>query len=293
MSYISDFLVRMKRRSNIPVAIYLLINTYVIGEICAMCLQMPFWKAYLIGLVLYAISLTLALSPFGEWLLRWQLGCNEIKRKEYVNRLEPIFYDVYKKAKKQDPTLPDDVKLYMNMDNDANAFATGRKTVCVTKGLLSLNDDQIKGTLAHEFGHLAHKDTDLLLFVVVGNFIVTTIVNIINAFLFIMSLFRHDFMNAVVLFLRLVVINALMWVWTKLGMILVNKAGRNNEYEADEFAFELGLGNDLCYALDTIAPSTGRKGLFAHLASTHPETDDRIARLQSLGCTYMSGNGNS
>lgn len=292
MSYLADFFVRMKRRSNIPVVIYLLINTYVIGEICTMFLQRPFWQAYLLGLVLYAISLTLALSPFGEWLLRWQNGCHEIKRKEFVNRLEPLFFEVYEKAKKKDPSLPDDIKLYMSGDNDANAFATGRKTICLTKGLLSLNDEQIKGTLAHEFGHLAHKDTDLLLVVLIGNFIIVAIINIINLFVIFLSLLRHDFANAIALFIRLAVINAFMWVWTKLGMILINKAGRNNEFEADEFAVELGLGNELCYALDTIAPTTGRQSLFAHLASNHPETDDRIARMQNLGCTYTAGNGN-
>ena len=42
----------------------------------------------------------------------------------------------------------------MNHDEAPNAFATGRKTICVTEGMLSMPVEQIKATLGHEFGHL-------------------------------------------------------------------------------------------------------------------------------------------
>ena len=63
----------------------------------------------------------------------------------------------------------------MNDDKSANAFATGRKTICITEGLLRMPPEQIKAALAHEFGHIAHKDTDLILFVTIGNMIITTV----------------------------------------------------------------------------------------------------------------------
>ena len=84
-------------------------------------------------------------------------------------RLEPLFYEVYQKAKMQEPLISDSVRLYMNEDESENAFATGRRTICVTRGLLNLSDEAIKATLGHEFGHLAHKDTDRCLLVVLGN----------------------------------------------------------------------------------------------------------------------------
>ena len=42
--------------------------------------------------------------------------------------------------------------------------------------------------------------------------------------------------------------------------------------------------------LDSISGS-GAKGLFATLASSHPDKDDRIAKLQELGCTYRATYG--
>ncbi|HEY8362451.1 MAG TPA: M48 family metalloprotease [Tissierellaceae bacterium] len=78
----------------------------------------------------------------------------------------------------------------------------------------------------------------------------------------------------------------LMWLWTKIGTVLVMYSRRQNEYLADEFAFKLGYGYSLCSVLDTFY-GAGRKGLWANLVSSHPSTDDRIARLQSLGVDYV------
>ena len=87
-----------------------------------------------------------------------------------------------------------------------------------------------------------------------------------------------------------ITVTVLMWIWTKIGTLLVMKSSRANEYEADEFAFNLGYGNDLCRLLDTIGGKHA-KGLFANLVSSHPHKDNRIAKLQSLGATYSVGYG--
>lgn len=306
--YLVDFFKRMTRKSNIPVLIYLVLNIFVIAGIIQFLFgmegTMPFWQALLIGVVLYAISLVIALSPIGEWILRMQTGCRKIKRVEQINFIEPIFREVYDKAKKLDPSIPDDVRLYMNSDEDANAFATGRKTICITEGMLHMPEAQIKATLGHEFGHLAHKDTDLILVVSVGNLIVTAFILGIRI---VIDLFHLIFgiatafiggpegvfaaiMNALYRAMITAIVAGLTWVWTKIGTLLVMKASRSNEYEADEFSFNLGYGNDLCILLDSISGS-GAKGLFANLASSHPDKDDRIAKLQELGATYRATYG--
>jgi len=290
------------RKSNIPVFIYLVLNIFVIALILSLVIDngnIPFWKALLIGIVLYFVSLLIALSPVGEWILRLQTGCKKIKNDEQRNFIEPIFREVYDKARAQDPSISDSVKLYMNHDEAPNAFATGRKTICVTEGMLSMPVEQIKATLGHEFGHLAHKDTDLILVVAVGNLIVSAFILLFRLaidlvhllFVFssvfvggsegvfgaLISTVYHLAMTAVVV--------GLTWIWTKIGVLLVMKSSRANEYEADEFSFRLGYGNELCALLDSFS-GTNANGLFANLVSSHPDKDDRIARLQELGATY-------
>lgn len=300
--YLVDFFKRTMRKSNIPVFIYLVLNIFVIALILSLVIDngnIPFWKALLIGIVLYFVSLLIALSPVGEWILRLQTGCKKIQNDEQRNFIEPIFREVYDKARAQDPSISDKVKIYMNHDEAPNAFATGRKTICVTEGMLNMPVEQIKATLGHEFGHLAHKDTDLILVVAVGNLIVSAFILLFRlaidlvhllfvfssvfvggsdgAFGALISTVYHLAMTAVVV--------GLTWIWTKIGVLLVMKSSRANEYEADEFSFRLGYGNELCALLDSFS-GTNANGLFANLVSSHPDKDDRIARLQELGATY-------
>lgn len=305
--YLIDFCKRMTNKSNIPVLVYLVLNVFVIAAIVQFVLgggSMPFWLALIYGIVLYAISLAIALSPLGETVLRLQTGCKKINRVEQINFIEPIFRDVYDKARKLDSSVPSDVKLYMCDEEEPNAFATGRKTICITEGMLHMPVEQIKATLGHEFGHLAHKDTDLILVVSVGNLIVSAFVlgirlvidlfyiifSIVTMFMggsegvigAILSAIYHAMISAIVM--------GLTWLWTKIGVLLVMKSSRSNEYEADEFSFNLGYGNELCILLDSIRGSHS-KGLFANLASSHPDKNDRIAKLQSLGATYRATYG--
>ena len=303
--YLVDFFKRMTRKSNIPVLIYLILNVFVIAGIILFLFNdsgdMPFIVALLLSLAVYALSLTIALSPLGEWILRFQTGCTAIGREDIANYIQPLFDEVYAKARALDPSIPDNVQLFMNDDASPNAFATGRRTVCVTEGMLRMPPEQIKATLAHEFGHLAHKDTDLILLVSVGNLIVTAFIMFIRVVLgiahFIMSLTAifiggsegawAALLTTLYHALISITVTLLMWIWTKLGTLLVMKSSRSNEYEADAFAFQLGYGSELCGLLDTICGS-GAKGLFATLASSHPNKNDRIARLQSFGAEYSA-----
>lgn len=300
--YLVDFFKRTMRKSNIPVFIYLVLNIFVIALILSLVMDngnIPFWKALLIGIVLYFVSLLIALSPVGEWILRLQTGCKKIQNDEQRNFIEPIFREVYDKARAQDPSISDKVKIYMNHDEAPNAFATGRKTICVTEGMLSMPVEQIKATLGHEFGHLAHKDTDLILVVAVGNLIVSAFIllfrlaiDLVHLLFVFSSVFVGGsegvfgaLISTVYHFAMTAVVVGLTWIWTKIGVLLVMKSSRANEYEADEFSFRLGYGNELCALLNSFS-GTNANGLFANLVSSHPDKDDRIARLQELGATY-------
>lgn len=302
--YLLDFFKRLARKSNIPVIIYLLINIAIISAFASVLLEQEGAMAIVYGLVLYILSLAIALSPIGEWILRKQTGCKEIKNPEVLEYLQPIFDEVYERAREKDSSISGDVKLFMNDDEAPNAFATGRKTVCVTRGMMKMPAPLIKATLGHEFGHLAHKDTDLILVVSVGNFIVSgiilfirAIIDIFHIVMGIMSIMiggKEGIIAAIASWLNhlliTVCVSGLTWIWTKLGVLLVMKSSRSNEYEADEFSYWLGYGNELCQLLDSIGGSS-QVGLFANLASSHPSKTDRITRLQALGATYRIGTG--
>lgn len=303
--YIIDFIKRITYKTNIPILIYLVLNIFMIAGVIQLFWgeseNLPFWKTLLGAILVYVISLFIALSPLGECILRKQIHCKTIKRTEQINFMEPIFREVSKRAETIDSAVPKDVRLFINEDKAPNALATGRKTICITEGLLKMPESQIKAVLGHEFGHLAHKDTDFLLVISVGNLIVNVLIMGIRLLL---DLFNIIFSGIVLIIggkrgviaavfsaiyhaLLSIFVAGLMWIWTKIGTLLVMKSNRDNEYEADEFAFNLGYGNELCEMLDSIEESKER-GLFAALTSSHPNKNDRIVKLQQLGATYQS-----
>lgn len=297
--YIIDFFKSLTKKNNIGLLIWLILNTLLIVAIFSSGFTSV--EGIVLGLVIYIVSLTIALSPVGEWVLRLQNGCRKITIPEYIGRLEPIFREVYSKAKELNPELPSDIRMFMSDSNDPNAFATGRKTVCVTRGLLNYSDEQIKGVLAHEFGHLAHKDTDSILVVAVGNFIVSAIFVVIRVFAnifmgigqFMTALMSRSIGGIIASFFigigRVVadfMLVLIMRAWTQLGVWLCMYSSRKNEYEADEYAFNCGYGEDLCQVLESFGTVKGATGLFAALVSSHPQNYDRINRLRNLDNTY-------
>ena len=288
--YFIDLFKRILRKSNISLIIYLILNVLIISGCSALVFyssNVPVPVGLLIGAALYALSLAVALSPFGEWLLRLQTGCKKICRTDYLSYIMPLFREVHERARELDPSVPADVQLFMNEDKSANAFATGRKTICITEGLLHMPPEQIKAALAHEFGHIAHKDTDLILFVTIGNMIITTVLLLLRLFIN----FIHWGADLAALLIGgrdgvFALVGFCSWAWSGIGTTLVMHSSRSAEYEADEFAFHLGFGDALCALLDRIGGER-ETGLFARLASSHPDKNSRIAHLQQLGAYTM------
>lgn len=85
MTYAVDFAKNLTKKTNTPLSIYLILNTIIIGFVLGTLFHTNPIAAFLLGLCVYTISLVIALSPFGEWLLRMQNGCKEIKRKDQID----------------------------------------------------------------------------------------------------------------------------------------------------------------------------------------------------------------
>ena len=295
--YAIDFFQNILKRNSWGVLIWLAFNTIIVTAVLGDCFGGD-PVGYAKGAAIYAGILVVSLSPLGEWMLRAQNGCEKITRKDHLDRFMPLFKEVYAGAKAKNPELPDDVQLYMIDSDDANAFATGRRTVCITRGLFRYPDQQIKAILAHEFGHLAHKDTDAILIISVGNLLVSAIFivfrivfKLVSAFVAIAFGYVSD--SLVLSFIAGLVRGAMdvclclaMRLWTKIGALLCLRSSRANENLADQYSYELGYGEFLCAFLDGLPPAQDT-GLWATLNASHPANDSRIGYLQQLGCTYM------
>ena len=302
--YLIDFFRKLFKSKNIGIIIWLFFNSLMfIIPFMSICPDYPI-LGLLFGIVVYVGTIAIVLSSLGEWFFRLINGCKKIIDPRILNRLIPLFNEVYARAKIKDPILSPNIRLYMINDHYPNAFALGRNTVCVTRGLLYLDDEEIKGIFAHEFSHLSNKDTDFLLFIYIGNLVMTCGFMIARAMIWIISFFLgvatsdHDDYDVVkglrgLIFARLADLLYVIAVglYTKLGLILVRHSMRNQEYEADKFAYDLGYGEQLRDALTQLQDTNeAPKKFAANLMSTHPDMFSRIDKLNMY--LFQNGSGN-
>lgn len=308
--YLFDLIAKLFKSKNIPAILYLILNIAIVSLIFyELSSKSP--VAILYGIVVYLIAAVIAISPIGEWILRLTQGCSKLKTDDpkqlaILNRLEPLFVEVLDRAhtKQVDYSISDNINLYIKEDEDANAFALGRNTICVTTGLLKHSNEEIKAILGHEVGHLASHDTDLVLLITVGNFIVTAIVTIFKfvillykLILSIATLFAGGsegllgrIITGIASFLTLIAVDLVMYLWTQLGILMVMKTSRNAEYAADAFSCDLGYTDGLLSFLEKLPDSEDisigerslkeRTQVFAALSDSHPATYKRIAKIE-------------
>lgn len=244
-------------------------------------------------IAVYAITVLISFSPVGEWVLALMAGAKEIKRKDIKIKLIPLLEIVFEQAKREVPSMVNSVHLKIIHDDSPNAFAIGRKTICVTDGLLNLSDDEIMAIFAHELGHLAYHHSSIQLLIGGGNLFISGFLLILKLTCWFITALFTLFAIGTRKIGRGLLITAIgsissiaIWLWTKFCMLFLMWSMRQNEFVADEFAYKLGYGNMLASILDRQRSSTPNNGLIKALYATHPHNDDRIARLQELGATY-------
>ena len=179
-----------------------------------------------------------------------------------------------------------------------NAFATGRNpdhaAVCVTTGLLnSIGDEELAGVLAHELGHVKNRDTLTMT-------ITATIAGAVSMLANFAFFFGGDRRNPLGLIGVL-----LVSVLAPIAAVLVQMTiSRTREFAADRAGAEIS-GRPLWLAsalarIDRMAQTTDNPeadanpatahmfiinplhGGFSGLFSSHPSTEERIARLKAM-----------
>jgi heat shock protein HtpX len=218
----------------------------------------------------------------------------ETENPEAYRRVAPIVQGL---AHRMSLPMP---KLYIIPEPSPNAFATGRNpkhaSVAFTSGILQLmNDNEIEGVVAHELGHVLHRD---ILISSVAATIAAAITFLARMAFFFGGTGGRDDDN------RGSALGALfMMILAPIAAMLIQMAiSRSREYDADAASAKyVGSPYPLINGLEKLdgwskripmeaSPSTAHlfiikpfsAGAMMRLFSTHPSTEDRIARLQAM-----------
>lgn len=282
---------RIVRVANLGTLIFFVLNISLL--LCLFCPNGVTVDSVVPIVLLYFTTVLISFSPVGEWVLAALAGAHEIKRKDIKIRLIPLLEIVFDKAKQYTPYIVDSINLKIIHDENPNAFAMGRRTICVTDGLLNLSDDDIMAVFAHEVGHIAYGHSAIQLLIGGGNafiagclLIIKFICWMITGVCGLLAIRTRSFLwgSFIAFFGSLSSIS--IWLWTKFCMLFLMWSMRQNEFAADEYAYKIGFGNGLAKVLDSHLCSAPERGLLKALYASHPHSDDRVARLQDLGSTY-------
>jgi len=189
-------------------------------------------------------------------------------------------------------------KLWVTPEHSPNAFATGRNpenaSVAVTVGLVELmNDDELEGVIAHELGHI--KNRDILISSVAAT--IAAAISMIAQFGYFFGGRHHsddeEGGGSPVAALLMMLIAPL------LAGVIQMAISRTREFSADATAAKYtGTPSGLISALQKLegwskripmeaSPATAhmyiiKPATLMQLFSTHPRTEDRVARLRKL-----------
>ena len=196
-------------------------------------------------------------------------------------------------------------RVYIINEDAPNAFATGRNpsnaAVAVTTGLMRVLDyNEIAGVLGHELAHVKHRDILISTIAATMATVISYAANIAQwAAIFGGGRSSDDDRGGIIGLIVTAII-------APIAAALIQMAiSRSREYSADEGGAGIcGNPNDLAAALEKIEyyavhgaplpeatpatahmciinPLTGRDISFKSLFSTHPDTQERIARLRA------------
>ena len=197
-------------------------------------------------------------------------------------------------------------RVYIIDDDSLNAFATGRgprdASVALTRGIIKKLDPlELEGVIAHECAHIGNRDIRLDMLIITGIGVTAFAADLIYR----VAIFgggsrdNDDNKSTAVLLMVWLAFMVFNLIITPLLRLAVS---RNREYAADATGAHItrnpmGLANALrkisgasrTKSLDSMKSMAfaciaepGARGLLGDVFSTHPSTEKRIARLESM-----------
>ena len=212
---------------------------------------------------------------------------------EVYHRIEPMVHGL---CRRMGLPMP---KLYVLPEDSPNAFATGRNpshaSLAFTSGILQrMNDNELEGVAAHELGHVLHRD--ILISSVAATLAMAITFLARMAFWFTPSGSDDDDRGSGIAAIAMMILAPFA------AMLIQMAISRSREYDADAASAKyVGSPYPLINGLKELdnwskripmdaSPSTAHMFIMKpfsgqsmmRLFSTHPSTEDRIARLQAL-----------
>ena len=236
-------------------------------------------------LLVILVPASLSLLGFMQSFFVWNNGGRNAEG-PYYDRLFRLLSEICQRGQLGDPHH---YHLYICNDPTINAYAMGNSHIVVNTGTLDrLSDHDLIGIIAHEMGHLQHRHTMVSLCLCGMDSFSTIVCWGYRFILFLCRIFAWiPILNwFLVIFSYFIAWQYKLCIWLlRVPNNLITLFGsRRNEYQADQYAFEIGLGQNLLDSFHTMIAFYGnqKSGFFDSFWLDHPDLDKRIARIQKM-----------
>lgn len=288
----------------IVLAIGLILNWIPMSLICMLIFNYP--NGLYVSLFLIVAAGAFALSPMKENIGRMTLGCRPAtteERSKIMGAWNSVVAAIGQSLEDETKERFKQVELFVSDEKLPNAFALGRNTICVTKGLLKMAaPNSIAGVLAHEAGHLHFGDSQRLAIALTANQIGIASYHVLNVGAKLLEAITKAISDTGASFARsggLIFAMAGLACWIGAFVVKISfqvlcflakvaidisthAVGRDEEFRADLFAKNIGFGQPLAKFLRRIeAFESAPKNIWQVLYRTHPPTAERIDRLEN------------
>lgn len=236
--------------------------------------------------IAYFIVIIICLSDIAEHILHGYYDVRRIATDTEKERLLAIFENVKEQGKAYSKMIDYDLKLYIVDSITANAFAIGKHTIAVTRGLMmAMDDDELEAIIAHEIGHIVNGDGQVSILVSLASSVYFWAIMYISKLLEVVeALFgANSFFGSLIGFIKNILECGIVYIKTFIT-ILVASTSRKEEFRADKVAFELGYGEALISALYKFYDMeiSNQQTLLEKAKATHPKVAFRIEALENM-----------
>ncbi|SDI48395.1 protease HtpX [Natribacillus halophilus] len=241
--------------------------------------------------------ISLAMS---RWMAKKMMRVKVLDPEDNLSQAErAVVEKVHRMARAAGLVHMPEVGVYQS--KEVNAFATGptkkRSLIAVSAGLLQeMDEDAVEGVIAHEVAHV--DNGDMVTMTLLQGIVNTFVVFLSRVAAIILSRLVRSELQFIVRFAAIIILQILFSI---LGSLVVNAFSRRREYHADRGGADFAGKDKMTHALRSLQQHVNRaqvddrtddsalqtmkinnKGGVAHLFSSHPDLEDRIAQLERM-----------
>lgn len=288
MDYFKSLIETIFSKSNLGFVVFMVINT---APICLLIGQSILYASCMF-IVVFSIYF-LFVMVIGETIARIMLKAYTRIRLTERTVLSVAFSNAYTIAKRKNPIISNNIKLYVFEGMAIDGYAIGRHTICLSSAALNLPEQDLTTLLLMKFAQFSHHDSEILAVLTAGNIWYIALAIICKWYIYvfgfivwgIFALMGHGvggfvlgrFFKALASGTEVVIL-----LFVKAILILGISSYKNNIYINDVFVCDCGYKNNLIRFLQDFEPEQiGQETLFGTINAMKPDKHLRLARIHN------------